>query len=327
MSAELNVLITGAGGAAAIALQQNLNTHTNLKLFMADMDLHSSGLYLVPAAQRLLLPAGNADDFSDQLLSICLACEIDVLIPTVDVELMPIARNRQQFEQQGIQVISSGLPALATCADKLNLMQFLEGKHPLADFCIYDGDTDVNALDYPLIIKPRVGSGSRGVKLAHTVTDLVGIPKDGSFLTQEYLPGTEYSVDVYVGAQQKVLASVVRERIKVDSGIAVISRTLHDEALSSQAVQVANLLDIRYVANIQFRLNSAGEPRLLEVNPRFPGTMPLTVAAGVDMPAICMAEAQQQALQSSYPYRPITMVRTWQELFLPASELKKTISW
>ena len=50
---------------------------------------------------------------------------------------------------------------------------------------------------------------------------------------QEHLPGPEYSLDVLARADGHVAAVVPRERLKVDSGIAVTGRTLHDEALET----------------------------------------------------------------------------------------------
>lgn len=321
-SPKLNILITGAGGAAAIALQQNLAKRSDLRLFMADMDPCSSGLYLVPVSQRLLLPPGNASDYNNRLLSLCIEHNINVLIPTVDAELVPIAYKRADFEQVGVCIVSSSLSTLEICSDKFKLMEFLDGKHPIAGYAVYDQGTVLAEGDFPFIFKPRIGSGSRGIRLVKSNQDVIGIPRDGSYLVQEYLPGMEYSVDVYVAAKGRVIANVIRERLKVDSGIAVISQTIHNEALSKQAEQIATLLDIRYVANIQFRLNTSGQPRLLEINPRFPGTMPLTVMSGVDMPAMCIADVLQQPLKTYYPYQNIAMVRHWQEHFISPDELQ-----
>lgn len=140
-------------------------------------------------------------------------------------------------------------------------------------------------------------------------------------MAQEYLPGTEYSVDVYVREGGRVLASVIRERIKVDSGIAVISQTVIDDEISELAADIARRVGIRYVANIQFRRDLSGRPRLLEINPRFPGTMPLTVAAGVNMPELSLLDVSGESLPEWLDYTPMAMVRHWQETFLPASEI------
>ena len=47
---------------------------------------------------------------------------------------------------------------------------------------------------------------------------------------------------------------------------------------------------IRGCANVQFKRGADGVFKLLEVNPRFPGTLPLTTAAGIDMPKLMVDE-------------------------------------
>ena len=53
---------------------------------------------------------------------------------------------------------------------------------------------------------------------------------------------------------------------------------------------------------------------LLEVNPRFPGTMPLTIAAGVDMPKLAVQEALGQGVpEGPIPFEDVAMVRYFSE--------------
>ena len=54
----MRILITGAGGAAAISVWKSLSAEH--ELHMADMDPLAAGLYLVPPEQRLIIPRGDA---------------------------------------------------------------------------------------------------------------------------------------------------------------------------------------------------------------------------------------------------------------------------
>jgi phosphoglycolate phosphatase-like HAD superfamily hydrolase len=55
---------------------------------------------------------------------------------------------------------------------------------------------------------------------------------------------------------------------------------------------------LSYVNNVQFRRDAQGDPRLLEVNPRIPGTIGLTVQAGLNLPlaACCLALGERLSL-------------------------------
>ena len=314
MSKKINILITGAGGAAAISFFRSLKESHNI--YMADMDKYSSGLYFVPSNMRVLIPAGKSHNFINRLLEVCVQRKIQILVPTVDWELLPIANHIEQFNNMGIQVISSDKDAIKNCLDKLCLMEHLSKNFQLAAFKKYDQRFNMQDLIYPVLAKPRCESGSRGIKIISSKSDFHGVPDNGAYLIQEYLPGKEFSVDVYLNKEHKILASVVRERIKIYSGIAVISQTLDYPFLSLEAARMTASLKLRYAVNVQFKLNQLGYPCLLEINPRFPGTMPLTVAAGVNMPQMSIDEILGKSLQGYYPAQQMAMVRSWQEDFL-----------
>ena len=115
-----------------------------------------------------------------------------------------------------------------------------------------------------------------------------------------------------------------RARLKVDSGIAVTGRTVHDESLERIGALVAQRIGLTSVANVQVKLTGDGEPALLEVNPRFPGTMSLTVASGVNMPRLCVQEALRRSRLPSdmQPFAEIAMVRFLEEHFMDFSEIE-----
>jgi len=98
-----------------------------------------------------------------------------------------------------------------------------------------------------------------------------------------WLPGEEYSVDV-LAEGGAVLAGVVRLRRASIGGLATDSETVHEPDVMAAAEQVVRRCGLDYVANVQFRRDAAGAPKLMEVNPRIPGTIGLTVEAGLDLP-------------------------------------------
>ena len=108
----VRVLVTGAGGPAAIAAMKSLRAEPAVEILAADMDPWAAGLYLVPPAARTLIPAGAAPDFTDVVLTRCRALGVDVLLPTVDAELRPLARARAAFTAAGISLLLAPAGAL-----------------------------------------------------------------------------------------------------------------------------------------------------------------------------------------------------------------------
>ncbi|MFT4193566.1 ATP-grasp domain-containing protein [Ottowia sp.] len=315
----MKILLTGAGGPAAISVWKSLDA--SHEIHMADMDPRAPGLYLVPAPQRLVLPRGDAPGFADEALTACRARGIQALVSTVDAELVPLALRRADFEAAGIQLPLSPLDTLRLCRDKLALLAHLHGVVPVPVHAVLtEAPFDLPA-PLPWFAKPRGGSGSRDLTLLETREALAALPRDGSLLVQEYLPGEEYSVDVYVRRDGEVVAAVPRERMKTDSGIAITARTVRVPEVVDAAVCAARGAGIRYVANVQFRRGADGVFKLLEINPRFPGTLPLTTAAGVDMPALLVAELEGRPLPDGLlPFEELMSVRYLTEKFVDPQE-------
>lgn len=125
-----------------------------------------------------------------------------------------------------------------------------------------------------------------------TPKDLAGLTSadDWPRIAIAYLPGSEYSVDV-LADRGECLGSVVRLRLAADGGLATVAEVVDEPDVEEAALKVAQSLGVSYVNNIQFRRDAHGVPKLLEVNPRLPGTIGLTVEAGLNLPlaAFCLA--------------------------------------
>jgi carbamoyl-phosphate synthase large subunit len=316
------VMVTGAGGPAAVSVMKSLRADPSVSLVAADMDPWAAGLYLVPPDARTLVPAGSDPGFADAVLARCVAMGVDVLIPTCDAELRPLGQARAVFREAGVELLLAPDPALDVCLDKLALADRCAGQVPVPRTEPLD-QADPGLWTYPVMVKPRRGSGSRGIRVVESGRELTEMQASADYLVQEYLPGTEYSIDVLADVTGHVVASVPRVRERVDSGVSVAGRTLHDPELERFGAEVAAVTGLTYVANVQFRRDAAGRPALLEVNPRFPGTMPLTVASGVDMPLMALDTLRGKPLPDRAGFRDVAMVRYLDERFIELGEVQE----
>ena len=318
----MRILMTGAGGPSAISVWKSLSAQH--EIHMADMDPCAAGLYLVAEDRRLLVPRGDAPELVPALLAACRARKIDLMLPTVDAEFVPLALARADFEALGVALPISPLDCLRVCRDKHELLARVKGIVPVPEYEPLFPDAAARATSFPRFVKPRLGAGSRGAEKITRREDLDALPQDGSILVQEYLPGEEYSVDVYVRGDGRVIAAVPRERMKTDSGIAVTARTVDVPEVIEFARRVAEEIGVRYVANVQFKRAADGIFKLLEVNPRFPGTLPLTTAAGVDMPKLLVDDVAGKKLPDGpLPFKEIMVVRYWTEHYVDPQEWVK----
>jgi carbamoyl-phosphate synthase large subunit len=321
-SARPRVLVTGTGGPSGVAFMKAL-ADDPWDIYSADIDPYAAGLYLVGPNHRAIVPRGDDETFVAEIIALCDRERIDVLVPTVDSELLPLAIARSELAEHGVALVLASEQTLRGCLDKWALHRSCVGALRVPDTVLVDADFDPGACSPPVIVKPRSGSGSRGVRRVDDVDEFARLPRDATLLVQEYLPGTEYSLDVLARGDGAIIAVVPRARLKVDSGIAVTGRTVHDESLERIGALVAQRIGLTSVANVQVKMTGDGEPALLEVNPRFPGTMSLTVASGVNMPRLCVQDALGIELPSGMqPFAEIAMVRFLEEHFMDFSEIE-----
>ncbi|MBV9195923.1 MAG: ATP-grasp domain-containing protein [Solirubrobacterales bacterium] len=321
MAERRRVLITGMGGPAGISVLRGI-AEEPVDVYSADIDPFAAGLYLVAPERRIMLPRGDSPRFVDAVMDVCREHAIDVVVPTVDSELLPVAEARAAFEAAGVALVNPSAETLRMCLDKWALHQRCDGVVRVPASVVVNGDFDPASIELPAIVKPRSGSGSRDIHLVSSHDELERVARDGTNLVQEHLPGREHSLDVLARRDGRVLAVVPRERLKVDSGIAVTARVTRDEALESFGRTVAERIGLVGVGNVQVKETADGEPALLEVNPRFPGSMPLTIAAGVNMPALAVREALGQPMPDQpIEFRPLAMVRLLEDRFLDFGEI------
>jgi carbamoyl-phosphate synthase large subunit len=320
----LRVLVTGAGGPAAIAAMKSLRAEDSVELLAADMDPWAAGLYLVPPAARTLIPAGAAPGFADALLTRCRTLGVDVILPTVDAELRPLAYARERFRAAGIDLLLAPAAALDIILDKLLLAEHCAGVVRVPRTELFGPSVDPASWTYPVVVKPREGSGSRGVVIVGSAAELAeraGLDHSASLIVQEFLPGEEYSVDVLADAEGRVIASVPRLRARVDSGVSVGGRTVHDPEVEWFGRTVAEATGVTFVANVQCKRDQGGSPALLEVNPRMPGTLGLTIASGVDMPRLALAALLGRPVPEKLDFCERAVVRFLDERFVDPAEI------
>ncbi len=313
------VLVTGAGGPAGVAVIRSLQKRSGVDVYAADMDGWASGLYLVPAGRRRIVPRGLAPEFVDALIDMCAADEIDVLFSTVDFELPSLAARRDEL---GATVLAApSLDTLSVTLDKFALSERVSPHARVPMTRLVGPSAASEQWIFPIIVKPRRGAGSRGVRLVHDRAALDALGDDADLIAQELLPGEEFSVDVFANSEGAVIAAVPRTRTRVDSGVSIAGRTVRNEELETTAAAVAQAIGLVGVANVQLRYDVSGVAALLEVNPRFPGAMPLTIAAGVDMPSLALDLALGRDVPSTVPYRELANVRFLEDIFVDPAEI------
>ncbi len=151
-----------------------------------------------------------------------------------------------------------------------------------------------NDLPFPLIIKPVSGSGSRGLKKVHNAAELFKhypeiVGHYGPCVVQEALPQEGKGLGVGLIAENgHVLCSYSYTRLRefpVTGGPGTLREVTDDAATKAYAAKLMHALNWTGVAMVEFKTDlKTGEPKLMEINPRFWGSLELARYAGVNLP-------------------------------------------
>lgn len=140
----------------------------------------------------------------------------------------------------------------------------------------------------PLFIKPRFGRGAVGaypVKTERELDFFLDYVKDP--VVQDFLPGSEYTVDVLSDYDGRVISVVPRERLVIRSGVSDRGRTVKNHKLIDLSIEVTSTLGIVGAANLQCKVDG-DKITYFEINPRFSGAIQLTINAGANFPAMIL---------------------------------------
>jgi predicted ATP-grasp superfamily ATP-dependent carboligase len=115
-------------------------------------------------------------------------------------------------------------------------------------------------------------------------------------LIQEKIEGPGYGVGV-LAEQGRVLASFAHRRIReypVTGGPSTVCVSVVDERLTGYAAALIRELEWSGVAMVEFKKDD--DYRLMEVNPRFWGSLPLATRAGVNFPELLCRRAMGEEI-------------------------------
>ncbi|MBA5247451.1 ATP-grasp domain-containing protein [Marnyiella aurantia] len=230
----------------------------------------------------------------------------DVFIPVGGQDYDATLDLAKQYRLKGLVTAATDKPILMMCRiaeeldlpfpsyqscdtvlDKAKFKEFLkENNLPHAKGQMFTGEVDVKGLDFtfPVITKPVVNSGSRGVIKAHNKEELALAIKetlqhsrDGNYLIEEYIEGDEISVEALV-QHGKVHILQLTDKIvtpppyNVELGHIQPSRFMElkpeIEALIQKIVDYSGLNNC--ALHPELKINS-GKVTVIEIGPRLGG--------------------------------------------------------
>jgi carbamoyl-phosphate synthase large subunit len=266
------VLVTAVGADLGQALVKALRVgQEDFEISGCDADASGVGQAFV-SRFHVVPPASDAAGYVGAVDDLCRRHQTDVIVPASEAEISVLAQVGQRLPS-GTVVVCQPSHWLQVFGDKLGCMRALEGHMRLAAFA--DGSDQkavaamVERIGFPLVVKVRHSSGSRGVTTVRTVDELAtNIAEGPPSVLQEFIDDHEGEFSVGIFACDDFTEVLAFRRELGYGGCSWFAETSQDKAVTDYAEEFAKVSGLRGSANVQLR-KSAGDVRLLEVNPRF----------------------------------------------------------
>ena len=308
------ILVPGAAAPAGINAIKSLRMGGfQGKIVATDSSYLSPGFFMCEVNE--VIPEADNHSFIDRLNEIVEKYGVNLLLPTSGFDIYPYSEFRDQLIKRGAFPVVSDMDSLVTCKDKMLTYERLKSKFDLP-FTTID-PTEISS--FPVMAKPRYGKGSRDIMRLDNTDDIGYVTsKMKDLIFQEFLPGTEYTIDVLSDLDKKAILAVPRIRIQTKAGISTKGRILKNRRIEEECKQIADFIGIRGPCCIQMKEDANGIIKLVEINPRMGGGTIFTTLAGANFPMmlIDMVEHKQVKMPE---VNEITVIRYYEEIVIRAA--------
>jgi carbamoyl-phosphate synthase large subunit len=282
-----NILFTSVGRRVSLIRQffrALKELKLNGKIFGADASDRSPAFHITD--KSYMVPHINRAEYIPRLLEVCSLEKINIVIPLIDTELLVLSENRHRFEDIGTQVLISTPEVIKIGMYKRETHAFFKRNNIDTPELLSTADIDNGKSIFPLMIKPDDGSAGKMVFKAENETQLrFFMQYVQNAIVQEFIEGDEYTLDVFIAFNGEVKCIVPRLRLEVRAGEVSKGIIVKNKEIMRVGEKVGQCLTgARGCITLQCIVDNNGKIKMVEINPRFGGGAPLSIAAGADFP-------------------------------------------
>lgn len=317
-----NILVTGAGAGVGQSIIKAIKlSRMKTRIVAVDHSPFSAGLYAAAAAY--LVPLKSDPNYVKSLIKICRQESIDIIIPGTDVELEVLSLNKKAIEAKtSAKLIVSNLNSVRIADDKWKTYLFLKKNgFPYPESWLKQ---DSKHLNFPLVVKPRLGARSIGVSIVKNKTELLrAIKAVEKPIIQEYLSRNdeEYTCgSFFYGGKCFGVITARRQLRDGDTYRAVFRR---DPKLEKFITQVGKKLRIFGPCNFQLRKTKNGSAVIFEINCRFSGTTGAASFLGFNVVNALIQRMLFNRPLKRLEFRESSMFRFWNEIFVDLKRVEE----
>jgi len=349
MSRNITAVVTGVGGGVGQSIIKGLNLSMERKgdidyrLVGVDADAFASGLYRTDVGY--MVPMADEDGYVERIIEVIKEEDADILIPGSDPEVLKIAENHRGIESEcDVEVLVSPEETVRIGLDKWETFRYLNENGFETPYTVLPEEADeiVDRQGFPVVVKPRTGSASRGLHIATNREDLkYALSHSDDAIVQEYLVPEnwdsdldkgdlrrqidEYSTEVIVSKEGDVINSLSNWR-KMDKGVPSVAKIRPYDEVREACEKIAKSLDIVGPVNLQARITEDG-PKFFEINTRFSGSTAVRCVAGFNGPDAMVRNLvlNEKIDESDLEFENLMEIRYKDEIYVTEEDVESTV--
>lgn len=264
-----NVLVTCGGGFQGLTLYKSLKNIEGLVLHLFDVNEENLSKYVFDYFLRSE-PIQNKEEYINQLTAYTSQSQIKFIFPSATYDLEILSQLKITFkEKYDCIIVTPDIHLLSTFNDKLNSYSFFKK----IGLPVQNVLKKEKIKSFPVLAKPNVGFGSKGVQVIYDHSEFEDIDEDSFHFVTYFKSFDEFSIDFSVNQFGQCNNPIIRKREVVTGGFAVVTETNND-----YYCQFANYLSLIKSAfsnvkmigiyNIQFLVNINNDVFFTDLNSR-----------------------------------------------------------
>jgi predicted ATP-grasp superfamily ATP-dependent carboligase len=224
--------------------------------------------------------------------------KVDLLFPMDDDVFEIVMNNKQQL----LKICKITLPSrksFLSAFDKGNSTKLAMKAGVPCPQTLYPEDDEsllvlTENMSYPLVVKPRISSGSRGIRIANDRNELIEIYKDIEKnyelpIIQEYIGrGQRFDVCLIFDERNQLKAHFIQKELRhfpIDIGPSTIQMSIEHPELLEMSMKIMKNIPWVGVVELEFMVDLKDNTlKFMEINPRFWGSLQTAITSGVDFP-------------------------------------------
>jgi carbamoyl-phosphate synthase large subunit len=262
----MNVLISGVGSDIGFGIARILKEWGVFSCLHV-IDIHEDHAGVFVFDKFSIAPRATDVNYIPWLTDYIRDNNIDCFIPSSEAEIFALAEVGLN-EIAGAKILRNTNFTVRNTLDKHTCLGYLRD----CGIAVPDsGVLDANLPShYPVILKPRQGQGSKGIRIAREPADIINCQP--GMVWQDYLlpDDEEYTCPIYASPKLGLRILIIKRKLM--GGLTGSGVVVDNPQIEAYVRKIAEAIQVRGAVNVQLRLTGRG-PLLFEINPRLSSTL------------------------------------------------------